>query len=115
MENVKKPEFVVSSATAIGLIGLGSFFYKRSMDLENELTETKKHLSSVVKMTLVLEKRLNELEQLKNLPAAVQEQFNKTNAKQQQEQRIFAQTVSDYSNEVNTILKDNGISTIEAQ
>ena len=105
---MKKPEFVVSSATAIGLIGLASFYYKKSMDHENEIASLKTHLSSTVKMALMLEKRLNDLERLKGLPTAVQEQLNENNRKVLNDQQAFAFNVIDYTNNVNEIFKEMG-------
>lgn len=64
MDNLKKPEVIISGANAVGLIVVTAYFYKNIGELNNEIVELKKHIAHNVNMTVDVQKQASMIQQI---------------------------------------------------
>lgn len=119
MDNLKKPETIISGANAVGLIVISAYFYKTIGDLQNEINDLKRHLGNTITMVTELQKHSSLLPQIPPVIKKIQDIQDDT-AKQQRrimanirEQNDLCSNVVGYCEELNKNIVDIGGKSID--
>lgn len=101
MDNLKKPEVIISGANAVGLVVVTAYFYKSIGELNNEIVELKKHLGQSIKMTTDLQKQSLLLPQI---PPVIEKFKNDIDSINKQQRRLLS--INKHQNNINHNLSE---------